>query len=330
LSGRSFGVIAEPRPLDHAAALRCGSLLILAGEIVFANGPADLLEHLGRLALGMQCLARPPREPPLPPHRLDHKGLVVLGDCREAHDLPILLAQNVADQIILVQPVHDQDDRTLPLVIEATVEGMVEPLVCRPPLALRQRLFGFQRIIDDDQVGAAPGQDPANRGGEPATKCGRLELRHGLALRGKPGQEGALIPVAGHDAPAVARQLVGEILRVADTEDLLARLTPETPGRKRHRAQQRFQIARRHIDDQPPDLALAHRSELCRDDFDVPVHRNRGHRVQLAKTALRKSGEIEPQLRLLLARCQRRAVHRRGYGHCSRPSLAPLAGRGTG
>src|SRR6516165_4590940 len=34
----------------------------------------------------------------------------------------------------LVQPVHDQDDCPLLLVVEATVEGMVEPLVGRPPL----------------------------------------------------------------------------------------------------------------------------------------------------------------------------------------------------
>src|SRR5882762_5323900 len=43
-------VSPEPRRLDHAAALRCGHLLILAGEIVFADRPADLLEHFGRLA----------------------------------------------------------------------------------------------------------------------------------------------------------------------------------------------------------------------------------------------------------------------------------------
>src|SRR5215469_12727747 len=81
---------------------------------------------------------------------------------------------------------------------------------------------------------------------------GRLELRHGLTLRGEPGREGPLIPPADDDAAAIARELVGEVLGVADAEDLCARLTPEAPRRKRHRRQQRFQVARRHIDDQPP------------------------------------------------------------------------------
>ena len=96
---------------------------------------------------------------PRPPHRLDRPGLVLLGDRREAHDLPILLGQHMADEVILVQPVHDQDNRTRPLVVQPAVEGVVEPLVRRPPLGLRQRLLRLQRIVDDDDVGAAAGQD---------------------------------------------------------------------------------------------------------------------------------------------------------------------------
>jgi|GEM_PF-5627102 len=92
-------------------------LLVLAGEIVFADRPADLLEHGERLALGVQRIALAPGKMPRPPHRLDRPGLVFLGDRREAHDFPIFLGQHVADQIVLVQPVHDQDDRTRLLVV---------------------------------------------------------------------------------------------------------------------------------------------------------------------------------------------------------------------
>src|SRR5439155_7074386 len=51
-------IAPEPRRLDHAAAQRRGGLLVLAGEIVFADRAAELFEHIRRLALGMQCLAR--------------------------------------------------------------------------------------------------------------------------------------------------------------------------------------------------------------------------------------------------------------------------------
>ena len=135
-----------------------------------------------------------------------------------------------------MQPVHDQDDRTLLRVVQPAVEGVVVPLVRRPPLGLRQGLLGLQGIIDDDQVGAAPGQNPADRGGEPAALRGRLELRRGLPLRRKPGRKGPLVPVAHNDAAAITGQLVGEVLRIADAEDLRAGLTPEAPGRKRDRA----------------------------------------------------------------------------------------------
>jgi len=88
----------------------------------------------------------------------------------------------VAHQIVLVQSVHDQHDGTRELVVEPAVEGVVEPLVGRPPPGLGQRLLGLQRVVDDDQVGAAAGQHAFDRGREPATLRGRLEFGHRLAL----------------------------------------------------------------------------------------------------------------------------------------------------
>ena len=108
----------------------------MAGEIVFADRAADLLEHGQRLARRVQGLAPPPNEFARPGQGVDHVPLVLFGDRRKAHHLPILLRQHVTDQIVLVQPVHDQHDRpTLP-VVEARVEGVVEPFVGRPPLGL--------------------------------------------------------------------------------------------------------------------------------------------------------------------------------------------------
>src|SRR6516162_11180382 len=76
---------------------------------------------------------------------------------------------------------------------------------------------------------------------------GGLELRHGLPLGRKPGWGRPLVPPAHDDAAAIARELVGEVLGVADAEDLRAGLTPEAPRRKRHRSQERFQVARWHL-----------------------------------------------------------------------------------
>jgi hypothetical protein len=48
----------------------------------------------------------------------------------------------MADEIILMHPLHDDDDGTVPLVIEPAVEGMAERVVGRLPLRIGQRPSG--------------------------------------------------------------------------------------------------------------------------------------------------------------------------------------------
>jgi hypothetical protein len=62
---------------------------------------------------------------------------------------------------------------------------------------------------------------------------------------------------------------------------------------------------------QPPDFAPVHRGQLCRADFDVPVHHQRRQRVELAEALLREGGKIQPPLRVLFALGQRRKVPHR-------------------
>jgi hypothetical protein len=84
---------------------------------------ADLLEHLGRLALGMQDLTGLAAKGLAPEYGLDPVALVVIGDRRKPHDLPLLLRQHMADEVVIVQSVHDQHDRTQELVVEPVVVG---------------------------------------------------------------------------------------------------------------------------------------------------------------------------------------------------------------
>jgi hypothetical protein len=52
-----------------------------------------------------------------------------------------------------------------------------------------------------------------------------------------------------------------------------------------------LQMARRQVDEQPADAARAHRDELGRDQLDMPVHREQGARIELAKGAPREAEE---------------------------------------
>jgi hypothetical protein len=208
----------------------------------------------------------------------------------------------MARKIVLVQPVHDHDDRPAPGVVQPAVEGVVEPVVRRLPLGLRQRLLGLQRIVDDDEVGTAPGQHPTDRGGEPAALRRRLEFGHRLPLRRKAGGKELPVPVAGDDLPAIARQFVGQVLRVTHAKQLGARVVAQAPGRKADRGQVRLQVARRHVDDHAPAPAGADRLELCRDDVVVPAPREQGARVELMKAMPCEARKIGAQQRLVLVR----------------------------
>jgi hypothetical protein len=118
-------------------------LLVLPGKIVLTDRTADMVEGGKRFAGGMQGLALMAGEAPRPPDRLDRVNLVVLGDRREAHDLPRLLPQDVTDEVILVQALHDDDNGALLLVVLPAVEGVVKPVVGGLPLGGGERLLGF-------------------------------------------------------------------------------------------------------------------------------------------------------------------------------------------
>jgi hypothetical protein len=94
--------LASSPPLTTVQVSAKACLLVLAGEIVFADRTADLLEHLGRLALGVQGLARFAAEGLPAEHGIEPVKFVLVGDRRETHHLPILLRQHVAREVILM------------------------------------------------------------------------------------------------------------------------------------------------------------------------------------------------------------------------------------
>ena len=208
------------------------------------------------------------------------------------------------------------------LVVLAAVEGVVEPLVGGLALGVGERLLRLQRIIDQDDVGPQSGQHAAIGGGEPAAMGGGQELLHGLAMRSQAGREDPPIPRAHHDAAAIAGELVREVPGIADAEDLRRRVVSQIPGRKGDRSQQRFEMARRQVDDQPPDLALADGGQLRRDHLEMPVHQERRLRVELAETALSEITEIRAQDRMIFG--GRKVVHRGLFFLAPEPRPDPL------
>jgi hypothetical protein len=246
-----LAIALEPFGFHHAAAQRRRRLLILSGEVVFADGPADVLQDIERLTIAVQRLAQTAGKTSRSPDRLDPVHLVGFGDRRKAQNFPGLQRKDVADEVGLVQPLHDNDNSAAALVVEPAVQGVDEPVVGGVALRRGERLLRLQRIVDQDDVGAASGQHAAGRGGKPVALAGGDELLNGLAVRRQAGPKDLPIPRACHDAAAIAGKLVGEVLGIADAQDLGRGIVPETPRRKGDRGQQGFQMARRQIDDQP-------------------------------------------------------------------------------
>src|SRR4051794_25062577 len=75
---------------------------------------------------------------------------------------------------------------------------------------------------------------------------------------------------------------------------------PQTPGREGNRGQQRFEMARRQVDDQSPDRALPHRRQFRGDDVEVPAPRKLGLRVEIVEAARGEGAEVLPQNSVIL------------------------------
>ena len=92
-------------------------MLILTGEVVFTDRSTDAVEGVERLATGMQGLALTAGKASRFQDRLDLVSFICLGNRRKAQNLPGLLPKDVADEVVFVKPLHNDDNGTVPLVV---------------------------------------------------------------------------------------------------------------------------------------------------------------------------------------------------------------------
>jgi hypothetical protein len=77
----------------------------------------------------------------------------------------------------------------------------------------------------------------------------------------------------------------------------------------------------RHIDDQSPDLSFAYGSQLGGDDFEVPVHRQVGLRIEVLEAASGESREVMLQQELVLGSTASSRTIGRKFAHILTSSL---------
>jgi hypothetical protein len=115
---------------------------------------------------------------------------------------------------------------------------------------------------------------------------------------------------------ALGREIVGKVLTVARADHMLCRMVTKEPGDESHRNAMGFQMARRQIDDEASNFAMAYRFEPGHDDLDMRRKIQSVTWVQFVKTALDEARQIplEDQTQLLRRKGRRgleesRALH---------------------
>ena len=85
---------------------------------------------------------------------LDH--LLDFGDGREIEVPAAALGKEVAGEIADVKTLHHHDDRALLFVVEPRQQRISAPLNQSLACGVGHRLLGFDRIVNNDEIAAAP------------------------------------------------------------------------------------------------------------------------------------------------------------------------------
>jgi len=123
-------VALEPPRLDHASVEWGRCLLILAREVILANDLPMSIQDLEGLALRVKNIPNSSYVLYLLSQRSPiGKDLFFFRNCGKTNHRPPLMFENMTDEIVLVKPLHDDNDAAGLLVVEPTQEGVIVPAV---------------------------------------------------------------------------------------------------------------------------------------------------------------------------------------------------------
>ena len=216
---------------------------------------------------------------------------------RQIEVRPAVLLQQMANEIVDMEALHDHDDGVLGLVVETGEQRVGVPLLGTFACCFRIGILRLHGIVDDDEVAAAAGERAADRGRQPVASERGRELQLGVLGRADPGvRKQAIVQRRAHDRAAVVGVFAGESFRIADANDPPPRVMAEDKGRECDRGADRFETARRHRDDQALDLTLAARaSERRRWPRCANCEANASLGETIGKIACMKAVEVVPK-----------------------------------
>ena len=165
-------LIEEPSSLNHVAVGRYRLLLILGLERRRTHVPPDLIKQ------GLRQSARVQKVAGLEPMDLAAAELVrgvLHGSGWQFKVLPASLGKQVAREVVFVQPLHNQDDPSADLVVQACPECSSIITLHGFTGARRISLRCVMRVVDNDPARSEAGDSAAHRGREAPAALGSLE-----------------------------------------------------------------------------------------------------------------------------------------------------------
>ena len=131
---------------------------------------------------------------------------------------PAALLQQMSNEVIWMQALHHDDDRSFRFMIEPRQQRVGVPLPQRIPSALRLRVLRLKWIIDDDEIATATGQGAAHGGCEPQPARRGHDFSFGIFCGTDPGGwEYAPVEPRVHQRAKVVGVLASQQVGIADT-----------------------------------------------------------------------------------------------------------------
>ena len=113
-------------------------------------------------------------------------------------------------------------------------------------------LLRVDRVIDDDEIAAAPGKCSSYRRSEAPASLGCFKIARGRTLcRSDCPRKLLPVPCRLHDREAVAGMLSCKIVGISHDDKVATRVLTQHPSHPRDRNRDRLQVSRRHCDQQP-------------------------------------------------------------------------------
>ena len=156
-----------------------------------------------------------------------------------------------------MQALHDSDDTSRTLVVEAAIENLVIEGTDVLAFGRRIHVAGLAEIVNDDEIGAKAGHCTTHRDRRAPAATGGNEIE--LLQRPDPGP-GKSLPIEWtfHDAVEIAGMVFGKLVAVARDQELGVRPVSKDKGRKGNTDGDGFEIAWRNVGNDIPLLAGHH------------------------------------------------------------------------